>query len=56
MDRQPDKKVQRVIPIQNDGELKPDVLPRGSKTICAPFIETEYPQQLELMCYYVFMN
>jgi len=47
MDRQNDKKVKRVIPIQKEGELKPDILPRGSKTICIPCIETEYPQQLE---------
>jgi len=47
MKRQPDKKVQRVIPIQKESELKPDFFPRGSKTICIAFIETEYPQLLE---------
>jgi len=34
MNRQPDKKVQRIIPILNENELKEGVLPRGSKTIC----------------------
>jgi len=47
MNRQPDKKVKRVISIQPKGELKPNVLPRGSKTIVMKCVETKYPQLLE---------
>ena len=47
MNRQPDKNVQRVIPIHKEGELKSELLPRGSKTICIPCVEMEHSQLLE---------
>jgi len=41
MNRQPDKKVKRVIPIKKEDELKLEFLPRGNKTICMPCVEAE---------------
>jgi len=47
MNKQPDKTIKRVIPIQKECELKDTILPRGSKTISILCDEKDYQQLFE---------